>query len=485
MTSLKCRARATIAPRPQRESFVPNVTESKQGLQKTAGWVHLWALGVGGVISGNFFGWQTGLLTGGFGGLLLATFVIAVMYVCLVFSIAELSAAMPWAGGFYNFTRAAFGADRAFLNGLTDAVEYVTTPAVIVAGIAGYMKALAPVTPEWVWWIVFYSVFVFINVKGAALTFRVSMAITVLAAAVLVFFYASALATGAFDWRHALNITPSSAGTPFLPRGWYGVFAALPYAVWFYLAIEQLPLSAEESFDAERDMPRALKWGIISLLALSLCTLVLNSGVGPGAKGVGESNAPLETGFRAVFPNGATSALLALISLTGLIASFHSIIYAYGRLLYALSRTGYLPSFLGHVGMWRTPDAALIFGGGLGLTLCLLAQQYATSVGAALLNMAVFGALLSYILVLLSFLRLRVDRPQLRRPYLSPLGMTGAVVGIVLALTCLAATFAVPSFRPGVFGTVIFIAVMLAYYWLYRRRHMEKYATTPSATEPA
>jgi ethanolamine permease len=66
------------------------VAETK-ALRKTAGWIHLWALGVGGVISGNYFGWQTGLLAGGFGGLLLATIVIAAMYICLVLSIAELS----------------------------------------------------------------------------------------------------------------------------------------------------------------------------------------------------------------------------------------------------------------------------------------------------------------------------------------------------------------------------------------------------------
>lgn len=462
-----------------------SVQENQQGLQKTAGWVHLWALGVGGVISGNYFGWQTGLLTGGFGGLLLATAIIAAMYVCLVFSIAELSAAMPLAGGFYNFTRAAFGTDRAFLNGLTDAIEYVTTPAVIVAGIAGYMRALAPVTPEWVWWVVFYCVFVGINVKGAALTFRVSMLITALAAAVLIFFYASALLTGTFNWRNVLNVTPVAGGNSFLPHGWYGVFTALPYAVWFYLAIEQLPLSAEESYDAERDMPRALKWGILSLLGLSLSTLVINSGVGPGASGVGSSNAPLEVGFRAVFHGNLAAALLSVVSLTGLIASFHSIIYAYGRLLYALSRSGYLPGPLGHVGRWRTPDIALIFGGLLGIALCFVAQRYSGSVGAALLNMAVFGALLSYILVLFSFVRLRIDQPGLRRPYRSPLGLTGAIIGIALALTCLAATFAVPSFRPGVMGTVAFVAVMLAYYWLYRRRHMESYAKTASLSEPA
>lgn len=462
-----------------------SLSDTNRGLQKTAGWVHLWALGVGGVISGNFFGWQTGLLTGGFGGLLVATLVIAAMYVCLVFSIAELSAALPSAGGFYNFTRAAFGADRAFLNGLTDAIEYVTTPAVIVAGIAGYMRALAPATSEWIWWIVFYLIFVGINVKGAALTFRVSMAITALAAAVLIFFYASALLAGSFSWSKALNVPPSPGGSSFLPHGYYGVFAALPYAVWFYLAIEQLPLSAEESYDAARDMPRALKWGIASLLALSMGTLVINSGVGPGAQGVGASNAPLEAGFRAVFGGKVATAFLSVISLTGLIASFHAIIYAYGRLLYSLSRSGYLPAPLGHVGRWRTPDVALIFGGALGTGLCFIAQQYAGTVGAALLNMAVFGALISYILVLLSYIRLKLDRPHLRRPYLSPLGTAGAAAGVSLALICLAATFAVPAFRPGVAGVAAFIAVMLAYYWLFRRRHMEHYAKRESASEPA
>lgn len=72
--------------------------EARQ-LRKSAGWVLLCALGVGAVISGDFFGWQYGLTAGGFGGLLVATVVIAVMYFCMVFSIAEMSAAMPHAGG--------------------------------------------------------------------------------------------------------------------------------------------------------------------------------------------------------------------------------------------------------------------------------------------------------------------------------------------------------------------------------------------------
>jgi ethanolamine permease len=171
--------------------------------------------------------------------------------------------------------------------------------------------------------------------------------------------------------------------------------------------------------------------------------------------------------------DGQRRRLLSLISLTGLIASFHSIIYAYGRLLFALSRAGYLPSVLARLSSRRTPHLALVGGGVAGLALCWLAQRYAGSVGAALLNMAVFGALISYILVLISFLRLRQEQPNLRRPYRSPLGQAGAAVGIAFALVCLGATFAIPAFRPGVAGAAVFIGVMLAYYWIYRRNHME------------
>jgi ethanolamine permease len=441
-------------------------------LRKSAGWVWLWALGVGAVISGDFFGWNFGLAAGGFGGLLIATGVVAILYVCMVYSIAELSTALPHAGGFYSFTRNAFGPNWAFLNGITDIIEYVITPAVVVVGIAGYMGALIPGVPAWIWWLVFYAIFVGINIWGTALTFRVSLIVTILALAVLVIFYLGAIFSGAFSWANVFNIPPDPGQSSFLPKGWYGVFAALPFAIWFYLAIEQLPLAAEESHDVVKDMPRALILGILTLLVLSVFTLVLNSGVGGGAKEVGASAAPLEIGFKAVFGSAATTSLLTLVALTGLIASFHAIIYAYGRLLFALSRAGYLPNSLSIVSQFHTPHRALILGGVVGFIMCVLIGLFSSTVGAALLNMAVFGAVISYAMVMFSYIKLANTRPDLPRPYKSPLGTAGAWVGAILSLICMAATFAVPAYRPGVIGTAVFVLLLFAYYWLYSRHRL-------------
>lgn len=447
---------------------------AQRRLRKSAGWILLWALGVGAVISGDFFGWNYGLAAGGFGGLLIATLLVAVMYFCMVYSIAELSAALPHAGGFYSFTRSAFGPTLGFVNGVADIIEYVITPAVIVISIAAYMATLFPAVPLYVWWVVFYAIFVGINVLGTELTLRVGMVVTLMAVATLFIFYIGATVSGAFSWANVFNIPPTAGNSTFLPMGGFGIFAALPFAIWFYLAIEQLPLAAEESHDVVRDIPRALIWGLVTLLVLSLLTLVLNSGVGGGAAEVGASAAPLEIGFRAIFGAGATTALLTVAALTGLVASFHTIIYAYGRVLFALSRAGYIPRWISVTSGRHTPARALILGGVVGLALALIIDLTGSgsSVGAALLTMSVFGAVISYALVMASYIKLAISRPDMPRPYKSPLGVPGAVVGTVLAVLSLFATMAIEGNRPGVIGTAVFMVAMAAYYFFYSRRKL-------------
>jgi ethanolamine permease len=364
-----------------------------------------------------------------------------------------------------------------FIVGVTDTIEYVLTPAVIVVGIGGYMDALISGVPVYVWWGLAYALFVGINIYGVELTLKVGLVITLLAVAVLVVFYVGAIVSGAFDWDLLSNVPPAEGNSKYLPEGWYGVFAALPFAIWFYLAIEQLPLAAEETNDIVRDMPKALILGIFTLLVLSLFTLVLNAGVDGGALVIGASPAPLADGFKAVFGGGATTTVLTLIALTGLIASFHTVMYAYGRVLFALSRAGYYPRWLSITGTTtRTPQYALIAGAVIGFLAALvidrLGDRFGGQVGASLLNMAVFGAVLSYAAVMFSYIKLRRDRPELVRPYRSPLGAAGAWVGAILALLAVAATFASDAYRPSVYRVAIFLVIALLYFAGYSSKRL-------------
>ncbi len=453
----------------------------QRSLRGSAGWILLWALGVGAVISGDFYGWHFGLAAGGFWGLAIATIAMAAMYVCMVFSIAELSAALPHAGGFYSFVRNALGPTGGFVCGLTDTIEYVITPAVIVGAIGAYMNSILAslgiveeLPPAWVWWLPFYGFFVWINIRGVELTLKACLVVTMAALAALLFLYGSVIATGAFDANLLFNLEAEPGhSADWLPFGWAGVFAALPAAIWFYLAIEQLPLAAEETGDVVRDMPKALILGTLTLLALSVLTLVLNSGVGGGVAALSQSETPFEDGIRAALTNEWLIGFVLAVALSGLIASFHSIIYAYGRVLFALSRAGYFPRWISVTNRRNCPHVALIFGAVIGLVCAIILEIWSkAAVGAALLNMAVFGAVISYIMVMASFVKLRISRPDLPRPYRSPLGVPGAIVGALLALTALCATIANEELRPGIWGVAIFLAVGMIYYLVYSRHRL-------------
>jgi ethanolamine permease len=452
----------------------------KRSLRRFAGVWSLWALGVGAVISGDFFGWNFGLLSGGFGGLLVATVIVAVMYIGLCFSIAELSPALPHTGGAYSFGRTAFGPWGGFLTGLAESIEYVLTPAVIVVGIGGYVGTIAETAfglslPAPIWWALFYVIFVGVNIAGVELTFRVTVAITILALLVLVVFWIGALPL--FRWEHALSVEPDPGATIWFPKGLSGISASLPFAIWFYLAIEQLPLAAEESHDPRRDMPRGLLWGIATLIVASILTLFLNAGIAPGAAVVGASEEPLFLAFRTIFGDGAGSTLLALAAVAGLVASFHAIIYAYGRNIYSLARAGYFPTWMSRTHSSRdTPHVALVVGAISGFTIALIIEYGGAlfgdvPVGGVLLNMAVFGAVIAYIMQMAAYLRIK-SITSLERPYISPLGRTGAIVAGLIATLTLIFLFVNPDYRPGVYGVAVWFALSLLYFGFYARHRM-------------
>ena len=454
-------------------------------LKRHAGVWSLWALGVGAVISGHFSGWNIGLAVGGWGGMFIATLIIMLMFLGLVFSIAEMSPALPHTGGAYSFARTAMGPWGGFLTGLAENVEYVLTPAVIVFFISTYLSQIFETDTSFlpVYWVLAYGFFVALNIRGVALSFQVTVFVTLTALACLIVFWVSAIPH--FDFNGAaLDIARGgsplpSGGGPLLPFGLSGALAALPFAVWLFLAIEQLPLAAEESLAPQRDIPRGIILGMLTLIVSAFLILLLNPGItGVGSYALGQSAEPLLDGFRAIY-GGATAKLLALVAVVGLVASFHTIIFAEGRQIYSLSRAGYFPTVLSLThGDRKTPHVAMVAGAGLGIGVMLVvwflvgADRGTAIIGGTLLNMAVFGAMFSYIMQGVSFILLRRRRPDIERPYRSPLGVVGAWFTIAIALLTLVFQLSDPTYRAGVIGVAVWFLLGIAYFYRFRRHRL-------------
>jgi len=452
----------------------------------------LWALGVGAVISGHYSGWNLGIGQGGFGGFLIAGILIGLMYLGLCYCLAEMSPALPHTGAAYSFARSAMGPWGGYITGLAENIEYVITPAVITFFIGSYMGGIfgTPDAFQPVWWIVFYAIFLGLNLLGVELSFRVSVIVTLMALAVLAVFYISAVPFFDFN-RWALNIGVDASGAavelpegngPFLPFGLHGILAALPFAVWLFLAIEQLPLAAEESHDPKKDMPRGLLLGILTLAISATLVTFLNSGIpvtngtNSGAFYIGSSGEPILDGFRVTIPSLA--GILAFLAVVGLIASLHTIIYAGGRQIYSLSRAGYIPRALSLThGTHKVPHVALITSCGLGLLVMLgvlwwKGADAGATIGGTLLNMAVFGATISYGFQAISFILLRRKLPHIERPYRSPVGIPGAVVTLVIAVVTLIMQLQDPVYRYGVYFAAAWYAVGILYFALIGRHRL-------------
>jgi ethanolamine permease len=478
----------------------------KRGLRRSAGVWGLWGLAVAAVISGDFSGWNFGIDFAGFGGMLIAFVVLVVMYYGLTFSISEMSAAMPHTGGAYSFARSAMGPWGGLVTGAAETIEYVATTAVVVFFSAAYLDfvtagllnfSLAESNLMWIWWIVLYVAFVGLNAAGAHISFRFAIVVSIISIAIILLFSVMALTSGLFSFDKLWDMVPNAevaGASVFLPEGWFAILFALPFAMWFFLGIEALPLAAEESHTPERDIPRA---GVIArgtLIVTGLLVLFLNTGV-LGAEATGVSLEPLVEGFAAIV-GPELAAVIAIFALIGLLASLHGIMFAYGRNMYSLSRAGYYPKFLSLTGKSQTPWVALTVGAVVGFialvvldTLSKLDPEGVGVVaGAIILNIAVWGAVVAYFLQMVSFLILRRKFPDANRPYKSPWGTFGAYSAAAIAALVFVGLLLNPAFQAAIVAIIVVYALMLLGFGLHYRKHLvlspeEEYAMSGGTHE--
>lgn len=432
----------------------------------SAGWLLLTGLGVAYVVSGDFSGWNIGLSKGGFGGLAIATLLMGAMYACLVFALAELSAILPTAGGGYGFARRALGTWGGFLTGTAILIEYILAPAAISIFIGDYVESLRLFGLEsgWPVYLACFAIFIGIHLWGVGEALRFSLVVTAIAVAALLIFAVGAFTEFNADGLNDIPVKDAFGSNSWLPMGLLGIWAAFPFGMWFFLGVEGVPLAAEEAKDPVRSMPKALSISMAILVLLAVMTFFAATGA-RGAAAIQEAGNPLVVALQGDGDPTALSRFVNYAGLAGLVASFFSLIYAGSRQLFALSRAGYLPRFLSLTSRRKAPYLGLLIPGAIGFGLAA-----GTGDGARMLNMAVFGATISYALMALSHIVLRRREPELPRPYRTPGGILTSSTAFVLALSALVATFLVD--KDAAFIALGVYAVALAYFAFYSRHHL-------------
>ncbi len=414
--------------------------EKTASLRKVISTTQLWAIAVGMVISGEYFGWNYGWAVAGTLGFLVATLVVTVLYITFIFSYTELTTAIPDAGGPFAYALRAFGTTGGFLAGFATLVDFLMAPPAIAAALGAYAHFLNPALPVLGVAVASYFVFISVNILGIKESANFSVIVTVLSVIELLVFMA--LVAPAYKTENVLAHNESF--------GISGVFAALPFAIWFYLAIEGVAMVAEEVREPKKTIPRGYLLSIGTLVLLAIGTMLLCAGAGDWRQ-LSQLDYPLpETLAIVLGRQNSWAKLFAGLGLFGLIASFHANTLGYSRQLFALARAGYLPRFLAAVNQrFRTPHWSLIIGGLIGL-----AALFSGTTGE-IITLSVIGALGMYIISLLSLFRLRRTEPTLTRPFRTPFYPIVPALALSLSVICL---LAIIYFNPGL--SLLFLGLM-------------------------
>jgi ethanolamine permease len=415
----------------------------------------LWGLGVGYVISGMYFGWNLGLPQGGTLGMGIATVGAIILYITFTFSYAELACAIPKAGGVFDYATRGLNRDWGYIAGVAQLIEFLFAPPAIAAAIGAYFHLFVPGVGAKEIGVVAYVLFTALNMYGVRAAAGFELVVTMVAVFELVLF--CGVTFPHFEWK---NIEHHA-----FPNGWMGVWASVPFAVWFFLGLEGLANVSEETVSPRRNIPLGFGSALATLIVL--CVIVYLASIGVGgweaivypSPGADASDSPLPLALsRITGTGGVIYHLLITIGLMGLIASFHGIILAAGRATLEFGRVRYLPAALGRVNERRkTPVNALVVNMVIGIIALLSGRT------DQIVTISVLGAVTLYVFAMITVLALRRREPELERPYRAPFYPVFPVVALVVGVACLVALVCLYI----KLSLVYFSILGLAYIWYH------------------
>ncbi|HVR65053.1 MAG TPA: APC family permease [Verrucomicrobiae bacterium] len=359
-------------------------------LLKVLGPVHVWALGVGIVLVGEFMGWNYAVGKGGALGCLIAMWVIGLLYTCVAMIDSEITSTVAAAGGQYAQAKHTIGPLMAFNVGLYLVFAYTMLEAgdVQVVGYlvqigAGDLTGSAPT--NWQPWVLLsLMILAWLNYRGVFMTLTVNFWITFIA-----FLSIIVLFIGVEPWNPGKILLHKDLLTD-LPYGWLGVLAALHFAIWFYLGIEGTCQAAEEVRSPGRALPLGTITGIITLLIAAGLTWYVAVGLLPWEYvGWDLELAPLYDVAK-ISGSKFLHIFLFIGTLFSAIASANGCINDASRAWFSMGRDRYLPVWFAAVHpKYRTPFRSIIFLIPIAIIFALyvpLAQVITFSILSGLLN---------------------------------------------------------------------------------------------------
>jgi len=438
----------------------------KLGLLRVLGPAHVWALGVGIVLVGEYMGWNFAVGKGGAYAALIACWFAGTLYSCVAMIDSEVTSTVAAAGGQYTQAKHIVGPLMAFNVGLYLVFAYTMLEAANAITVGFLMDEVAKMMgtegidqrPFIILAIMFLA---WLNYRGVLATLTFSLVITAFAfTSVILLFLFTTVLSGDSPMRHAELMTD-------LPYGWLGVLASMHFGLWYYLGIEGTTQAAEEVRSPARSLPFGTLAGIMTLLIAATLTWYVCVGLMPWEY-LGQAGVPL---FDAARLSGSTGlmVLLGIGTLFATLASANGCINDASRAWFAMGRDHYLPAWFGAVHpKYRTPYRSIIFLVPIALIFAL---------GAPLdqvITFSILSGLLGYTFMPINIILFRKKWPldSIKRGYEHPFH---PIPSITLITLCSVTYFAVfLGYGTQLIAMISFYIIVSLWFHFWRYRFVKR-----------
>ncbi len=437
-------------------------------LSRVLGPAHVWALGVGIVLVGEYTGWNFSADKGGALAALIICWVVGLLYTSVAMIDSEVTSTVAAAGGQYAQAKHIVGPLMAFNVALYLVFAYTMLEVSNAIVVADTIKAYAGEGfTDWHYRGVIATIIMVLaalNYRGVLMTLNVNLVITAFAyLAIIVLFFSVQPWSQGQVLKLGQMITPENA----LPYGWLGVIAGFHWGIWYYLGIEGTTQAAEEVRSPARSLPYGTMAGMITLLIGASLTWYVCASLMPWQY-LGFTYFPLLdagklTGSKSLeFLMFAATVLAATASANGCINDA-------ARAWFSLGRDRYIPSWFSAVHpKYRTPYRSILF-----LVPIAMAFAFTANLGQAI-TFSILSGVLHYTFMSLNIIMFRNKWPlgTIRRGYTHPFHPLPAIVLFILCVVTFFAIFL--GYGAQLTAMVVFYIIMSLWFHFYRYQYVKR-----------
>ncbi len=445
-----------------------NSSPNHLSLSRVLGPAHVWALGVGIVLVGEYTGWNFSADKGGALAALIICWVVGLLYTSVAMIDSEVTSTVAAAGGQYAQAKHIVGPLMAFNVALYLVFAYTMLEVSNAIVVADTIKAYAGEGfTDWHYRGVIATIILVLatlNYRGVLMTLNVNLVITAFAyLAIIVLFFSVQPWSQGEVLKLGQMITPENA----LPYGWLGVIAGFHWGIWYYLGIEGTTQAAEEVRSPSRSLPYGTMAGMITLLIGASLTWYVCASLMPWQY-LGFTYFPLLdagklTGSKTLeFLMFAATVLAATASANGCINDA-------ARAWFSLGRDRYIPTWFSAVHpKYRTPYRSILF-----LVPIALAFAFTANLGQAI-TFSILSGVLHYTFMSLNIIMFRNKWPlgSIRRGYTHPFHPLPAIVLFILCVVTFFAIFL--GYGAQLTAMVVFYIIMSLWFHFYRYQYVKR-----------